>query len=151
VAVVENYTKLDKDPLEDITRCIVISGMKYHKDENLEAKVSSLLEAMGPVIQDLKIVACKRLGKLDKTYPLVKVAFLSQEDKISVLKKKQALRNTGEYSRVYLRTSKSFAERVMDANMKTLIELVQPKEGSQYRVNSQGRLFKKDSTEDRRK
>lgn len=153
VAIVECSVDGDRppsNPLKDVKRCVVVSGLKHAKGEttaDLKDKVSRMFEAMGEAAQDKAVVACCRIGKIDRPYPLTKVALSNEEEKIEVLRGKQALRKTEAYKRVFIRPSKTFAERTMEANIRTLAELVQKEGDPVFKVNSQGKLIKRTGTE----
>ena len=73
---------------------------------------------------------------------LVKIQFESLEDKIKVFREKHNLRNSEEYKKVFLRSSKPHAERLTELNFKTVLELI-PK-GSEYGISANGKITKKE-------
>ncbi len=75
-------------------------------------------------------MACLRLKvRGESRTPLTKIAFSSLQDKIKVLRAKSSLRNSSEFSRVCLRSSKSHTERLIEINFKKLMEVVPGAEG----------------------
>jgi hypothetical protein len=71
----------------------------------------------------------------------VKVQFESVKDKIDVLREKQHLSNSAEFSRVFIRSSKSHSERVMEQNFKTLLELLPF--GKDYFITGNGKMIRR--------
>ena len=127
-----------KTPLEDVDHCIIISGLNYSKDEVLEEKVTTLMEVMGV---KPRVAACRRLGRLDKEKPLVKVAVHDELEKIVVLRAKRKLLDDDRFARVYIRSSKPHTERQLENNLKTLLRLIP--NGADYIVNAQGKIIPK--------
>ena len=74
---------------------------------------------------------------------IVKASFLTVADKIDVLRGKQKLRGS-KFGNVYMRTSKSHSERLMDINTKIILE--NSPWGKDYRVAANGRLVRKDAS-----
>ncbi len=127
----------NRDPLQDVDRCVIATGIHWEEGEDIDAKVKRLLDSM----QDIEIqhVACLRLkARGESRTPLTKIAFSSLQDKIKVLRAKSSLRNSSEFSRVFLRSSKSHTERLIEINFKKLMEVVPGAEG--LRVAGNGRI-----------
>jgi hypothetical protein len=97
-------------------RCVIANGIHYEQSEDLLNKVGRLLFDLGPnIVQNTTVVAAERLNS--RNPPLVKVAFLTPEDKIEVLRAKQSLANSKEFGQVRIWSSKSHCERLLENNM----------------------------------
>ncbi len=70
--------------------------------------------------------------------PLVKFAVPSLEGKIAVLRAKRNLKQSAEFPRVFLRSSKSHTERLIEPNFKKMLDLIPG--GENMRVAGSGRL-----------
>ena len=111
----------------DPEKTIVVSGLHYdhglETPQLLEGKVEALLEVIKASPQpgaDVDLQAAEIVGVLNMPlreegrYPIVKVEFKPKNQKISVLRAKQVLKNSKDYKRVYLRTSKPYEVRIME-------------------------------------
>ena len=129
-------------PIDDIDRTIVITNLKADND-TLQTEVEKMVQVLGFTIPtDVTIEQVKRLPGRDGKPGIVKVAFNSLESKVKVLKVKQQLRSNPEYSKCWLRTSKTHAERVAEMNFQKLLDMWN--EGDQYKLTGNGRIVHKD-------
>ena len=102
-------------PKFDPETTIVAYRVPYTQTEDLNGKVKLMLEQGIGTAVEMKNVT--RTPLYQGRAGLVKVQFNTREDKITVLKNKQNLRNCSGWMRnVYLRSSKSHAERLIEAN-----------------------------------
>ena len=117
----------------DIERTIVAIGLPYSVTEDLSEKVSKLVDAIreNPPpdadghLSNAQIQNVLRMPERpDGKHPIVKIEFACKEQKIAVLRNKGALRNVNAYKRVFLRTSKSHAERMMENNLYTVLNMI---------------------------
>lgn len=121
-------------PLEDIDRCVIITGLPMEKDEDshsLQAKIEQLLAVMD-VSEAVFVSQYTRLGlarsasrPVGNFCPLTKVALATVSQQQIMLRKKGCLKYAGAaYQRVYIRPSYSQEQRRMQAGMRDLaIEL----------------------------
>jgi hypothetical protein len=65
-----------------------------------------------------------------------------------VLREKRNLMNSPQFAGVFLRSSKSHAERVMEQNFKTLLDALPV--GTDYMMTANGKMIRKDSTRQNR-
>lgn len=85
------------------------------------------------------VVAASRLrGRYGKP-GLVKIPFSSLEGKKNVLKEKRNIRRV-EYKTVFIRSSKSHTERLIELNARTMLSELP--HGNQVRITSNGRIVK---------
>ena len=129
---------------------VVAENMPFEDGEDLASKVSNMLRrdmsVHVPVLRTTRLDARPprntRYGSVSKP-GLVKIQFSSVADKVSVLREKQKLRNSPDFSNVYLRSSKSHTDRITEQNLKTILELIP--EGKDYRITGNGRLVKREN------
>ena len=131
----------NKHLLRDSDRCIIIQGLPFMPTEDLGLKVTSLLTSLGSVSAKINVMACERLNNRGRGPALVKVAFATPEEKISILQEKATLKQSQAFQNVYIRSAKSHAERVQEKNVKTLLKLLPC--GSDYRLTGHGILVHK--------
>ena len=135
------------DPVNDPDRTLIIINLKAdHDDEStLPNKVEDILKILSPEIEEnINVVQVKRIPSRNQKPGLVKVAMDSKASKIAVLRAKSLLKDSEKYSKVYLRSSKTHAERLIEINFKKMLDIIP--NGSQYRVTGNGRVEEK--TED---
>ena len=115
---------------------IIVSGMRYVEGESPTNLVEELLS--DGLQLNTHIVAVERLADRGGRPGVIKVEFASLRDKISVLRKKQLLKDNSKYSRVFLRSAKSHAERLIELNFKTLLDELPC--GRQFYIAGNGKL-----------
>ena len=110
-----------------------------------EANLVNLAEELvhdGTGTRNVVVVRAKRLPSKTNKPGLLKIEFQSLEEKIQVLRNKQKLKNHRAYEKCFLRSSKSHAERLMEANLATLLDHLPIR--NQFRVAGNGRLVQND-------
>ena len=142
---------LQNTPPFDPNLTIVAIGIPYGKTENLQEKVENLVDAIkdNPPpggdrhLADAKIINCLRMPeRSDGKHPLVKIQFENLNQKISILRGKNILKDTRNFKRVFLRTSKSHTERLMEQNILTLLKMI-PSGEEKLKLSSSGHLIPK--------
>jgi hypothetical protein len=88
--------------------------------------------------QGVSVVRAKRLSTRNNKPGLMKIEVRSLDEKIRILRDKKKLANHNVYGRVFVRSSKSHAERLMEANLWLLLQ--QLPQGHQLRVAGSGKL-----------
>ena len=73
---------------------------------------------------------------------ILKIELRSTVDKINILRNKPRLKHTKGFEKVFVRSSKSHMERLMDLNFKTLLS--EMPHGQSYRIAANGRIIKRD-------
>ena len=97
----------------------------------------------------MPIVGAIRVGNRDGRPGVIKLELCSKEDKIEVLRNKNKLGNSDKFQKVFIRSSQSHTERLIELNFKTLLQEIP--NGGQYRVTGNGRLVNKQNNEENRK
>ena len=119
---------------------IVVTGLRYDTGEDLNAKVHSLLTTLN--LGELDVVQVMRTKWRNGKPGIVKMQMASLEDKLSVLRAKMQLREVPQYSNIYIRSSKTHEERLMEINMRQLLDEIP--NGRSFRFTGSGRLVRKD-------
>ena len=83
----------------------------------------------------------RRAGQRQQGPPLVKVQLPNLETKKRVLRAKTRLRDTEQWSRVWIRSSKPHIERLMDLNFRKILEVIPG--GNNMTVTNSGRIINK--------
>ncbi|CAL9701264.1 unnamed protein product [Knipowitschia caucasica] len=115
---------------------IVVTGLNYNSGENVTCLVKELLTE--GLLENTPIVDAERLKDRGGRPGVVKVEFGSVQEKISVLRKKQLLKDNPKYSRVYIRSGKTHAERLIELNFRTLLDELPF--GRQFYVAGNGKI-----------
>lgn len=71
---------------------------------------------------------------------MVKITFQTLEMKIKVLREKRKIRDTDNFSRVYLRSNNSHVERLGELNARTILK--EMPNGKDFRITGNGRMVK---------
>ena len=144
---IENRNKHeDYEPVDDVDKTIVLANLREPSDDTitLDDTVNQLIEALGDsVYQEVNVVQTKRLPGRENKPGLVKVALDSRESKIKVLQSKKELKDNESFKKVWIRTSKTHAERVAEMNFKKILQLVPG--GEKLRISGNGKIIDYDS------
>ena len=89
---------------------------------------------------DNMIVNVTRTSRCGFRKGVLKIQVRSVTEKIQLLHQKSKLRYTREFKNIYVRSSKSYLERVCDLNFRTVLDELQ--HGRQYRIATNGRIVK---------
>ena len=120
---------------------VIISNLAVELNEDLPKKVDNLIKD-GLRLHGIKFLRVLRLQSRNTKPGLVKVQLHSLEDKVKLLRAKQHLSQSEVYKKVFMRSSKSHAERVAEFNMKTLMATL-PGLNKDYRLTGNGKLIPK--------
>ena len=129
---------------------IIVSNLKEANNEDPFRAARELTDALGEEISRyVKVTDACRFSERRRGKPrLMKIAFETIQQKVKVLRAKMTLRGHPLYDRVYLRSSKSHTERLLELNAKTILSELP--NGGQYRVAANGPILKKDRSRDSR-
>lgn len=127
------------NPLSDPDRTIIASNVSQSQDEDIFDVAQTLVSHLS---ESATVVAAARLRSRISGKPgLVKICLQSVDEKIEILRKKRDLLQTREYRSVFIRSSKSHAERLIELNAKTILSQIPS--GNLFRITSNGRIVKK--------
>ena len=127
----------------DVT--IVAFGVVQNSNEDTKELAMKIIQATG--IDRVPVVRALRLGARNGKSGVIKIELASKDDKIEILKNKHALTSSRDYQRVFLRSSQTHAERLIELNFKTLLKEIP--NGNQFRVTGNGRLVRQTLSESR--
>ena len=136
IDVLSSEVQTSFDP--DVT--LVAINAPYYSTEDPHLLAKHLLKACNR--DDKGIARATRTPERNNKPGVLKIQLKTRQDKIDVLRNKSNLRNSAEFKNVYLRTSKSHSDRLMELNMKTLLNEIP--NGEQYRIAGNGRLVMKE-------
>ena len=140
ISSLEKQVKLKVREPFDPEVTVVAFGVKYSPGEDSDSVAREIIhDAIG--LSEIPIVRSHRFGSRDGRAGLLKIEFNSVEDKVQVLRNKQNLKSSDLYSRTFIRSSHSHAERLIELNFKTILNEL-PNGGS-YHVTGNGRVVKK--------
>jgi hypothetical protein len=118
----------------DVT--ITASGIPVTEGEDLIIKVTSIINELGI---DAHAVAATRLpARINTKPPIVKFSVRNLKEKVTILRNKYKLKDHDTYKSVYLKSSKSHAERLIELNARTILRNIP--NGNMYRVDANGRI-----------
>ena len=129
----------------DIDVSITVAGLPFEDGEEATERVKRLLTDVLKCDPMPSIVNAERLKPRGSGPGLIKAELGSTEEKVAVLRRKQRLREEEGYSRVYIHSAKSHAERLIELNFRTLLREI-PK-GKDFYMTGNGRLVKRDGGE----
>ena len=137
----DHYNARESQPgVDDQSHSIAIHGLQDTDD--VTGSVNTLLKYM-----NLGHVNCLSVHRTPRrpeaNRPGVVIAQLgSLEDKRAVLERKRFLRNIPQYVNVFVKSSKSHPEQVMDANFAVVLNEME--NGDAYYISDNGRIHRKD-------
>ena len=135
-------------PAFDPEVTLVPQGLK----ESGRDLLSDVKELVHEVLNEPE-VTIKRVLRIASrnAYPgIVKIEVDSTQNKIKVLRKKGMLiENNGVYRNVFLRSSKSHVERLLELNTKKLLDELP--NGNKFRISANGRLIEKNNWENQQR
>ena len=141
-----------RNPLDDIDLTIVASGLPFIDGEDLIQTATTLIAELGEeVSQNVHITAATRLPSRLRDKPgLVKISFRNVDEKIRVLRNKMGLKNSESYRSVYIKSSKSRIERLIENNARAYIRNLPQGQGKSLRVDANGRIKPRNIRNDNR-
>ena len=125
--------------VDDQSHSIAIHGL--HETDDVAGSVQTLLNYMN--LRHVKCISVHRTPRKPEAHrPGVVIAQLgSLEDKQAVLERKRFLRNIPQYVHVFLKSSKSHPEQVMDSNFAVVLK--EMANGDAYYISDNGRIHRK--------
>lgn len=128
--------------LNDPDCCITASGLPVTDGENLLQKATDVIDALGGnVSASVHITGVTRMKNYsDNRPPLVKISFQNVNEKILVLRNKMKLKDDSQFKNVYLKSSKSHAERLIELNARALLRHLPQNNRQNLRVDASGRI-----------
>ena len=155
---VESVVAASKEKLEEEDRfnpdtTIIADNVPFEEGEDLATKMQNMIRRnLALPVKVVRTMRMKtrpprqtRFGKLENP-GLVKIQFENVQDKVTVLREKRELKNSQDYSRGFLRSSKSHTDRLIELNFKTILDLVPG--GENFELTSNGRLMQKEEPGD---
>lgn len=147
-----SHDREERNPLDDNDLTIVASGLPFVDGEDLIQTARTLIAELGEeVSQNVHITAATRLPSRLRDKPgLVKISFRNADEKIRVLRNKMGLKNSESYRSVYIKSSKSRIERLIENNARAFIRNLPQGQGKSLRVDANGRIKPRNIRNDNR-
>lgn len=123
---------------------IIASKLPYSADEDLNKKAHDLI-SKGLRLHNPGIVRTHRLESKGPHPGLVKIQLSSLDEKKRVLQAKLNLQQDDQYKMVFLRSSKTHAERIHEMNVRTLLNIIP--QGNSFRLTGNGKLVRKQNAQ----
>lgn len=126
---------------------VILSKVPFTVGENIQEKVETIVHReLG--LPQIRVVRSMRLPQRNNPQargvvqpPLVKVQLANLEEKKIVLRAKLRLNTSALYSNVWIRSSKSHAERLNDLNFRTILGMIPG--GNNMKVTANGKIVPK--------
>lgn len=120
----------------DPENTIIATNIIHEPGEDILAIASEIISSIN---DSVNVVAATRLKSRRISKPgLVKISVSNLEEKTLALREKRKLRQTEQYTSVFLRGSKSHTDRILELNARTLLNKLP--NGNQFRITSNGRI-----------
>ena len=135
-------SSLEQKPREpfDPGVSIVGLGIKITLNEDATNVARQIIDGqLG--LSGVHVVQALRLDSRNDRPGLMKIELENKKDKILVLKNQKKLLDSAEFRGVFLKSSQSHIERLIELNFKTILSEIP--NGGHYRVTGCGRIVKK--------
>lgn len=144
-----NTGKVNSSPLENPDVCVIASNVKEFANEVPLNTANKLIMEMGlDISSNVQVVCATRLNNHNPSKPaLLKLAVSNLDQKKTVLRGKVNLASSRSFKNVFIRSSKSHAERINEVNTRTIIS--QFEWGRNYRITNNGRLVENNRQQER--
>ena len=131
---------------------VIISKVDVRPDEDALQLVNDIIHN-GLELPEVPVVRAMRLRQRQdppdgrqmplrpQAPPLIKVQFRNVDDKVKVLRRKRRLADKETYRGIMMKSSKPHAERVMEMNFRTLLDILP--QGGGYMLTGSGKIVKK--------
>ena len=134
------YTHPYPNPLSDSDLTVIASEIPFMKGEEILSKAKSLIATPGrSVFNSLTVTTAARFPSRNLNKPgYVKISCQSLDEKVFVLRNKIKLKDSAQYSQVFLKSSKSHAERLIEQNTRAILRKLP--HGKTFRLDANGRV-----------
>ena len=129
----------DKKPF-DIESTVVITGLHYKHGENIKEVCQNLI-TNGLHLPSIEVQSAQRFGMRDGRPGIIKLEVKNLAEKLDILHAKGALKHNKVFERVFIRSSQSHEQRLLQQHTTEVLKLI-GKENDFY-FNGSGRLVKK--------
>lgn len=135
-------------PAYDPSCTIVAINVPFDHAEDVMDKAEQLVRT-GLQSPGTRVVNAMRTPRRGEKPGVVKIELEDEDIKIQLLRKKPILKQdpSRQFNKVYIRSSKSHAERLEELNTRMLLNMIP--NGNNFRIAGNGRIIKKDETQDR--
>ena len=137
--------KVQMNPEYDTESTLVATGIPQSPNENIVREAEKLVhdvlnEPEIPVLRAMRLPNRNNPGKP----PLVKIQVDNRDNKVKILRKKGNLQGDDTYGNVFLRSSKTHVERILEMNVRKLLNEI-PGGNDKYWLTSNGKLVEREN------
>ena len=136
------------NPVDDVSTTVIAYNLPRAPAEDgadgdtLDDVVASLLNAISTDTNVFRSIQTSRLqNPRQGNVGLVKIALETTAQKIALLRAKRQLKSHDDYNNVYIKSSKTHAERLIETNARTIIQQIP--NGKDFRITASGRIVKR--------
>jgi hypothetical protein len=142
-------TAIQHNPLDDPGVTIIASGIPVTEVEDIKQKAEDLIRALGDdVSSEVHITAVTRLPtRYNNRLGTVKISLRNTGEKVRVLRSRMKLKDTAGYKTVYIRSSKSRIELLIEMNARAVLRNLP--QGGSLRVDANGRIKQRNEQQQR--
>lgn len=114
------------NPLDCTDLTVTASGIPISENNDLMQKANDVINSLWTdVSSNVQVIAVTRLPSRFNNRPgLVKISFRNKEEKILVLKNKMKLKENDEFKKVFIKSSKSRVERLIERNTRSILKII---------------------------
>lgn len=114
------------NPLDCTDLTDTASGIPISENNDLMQKANDVINSLGTdVSSNVQVIAVTRLPSRFNNRPgLVKISFRNKEEKILVLKNKMKLKENDEFKKVFIKSSKSRVEHLIERNTRSILKII---------------------------
>lgn len=113
------------NPLDCTDLTVTASGIPISENNDLQ-KANDVINSLGTdVLSNVQVIAVTRLPSRFNNRPgLVIISFRNKKEKILVLKNKMKLKEKDELKKVFIKSSKSRVERLIERNTRSILKII---------------------------
>ena len=131
----------EKEPFHTDVTC-VLTGIRHSANEDLDLICKDIVQGSGGLdLKDVNIIRTARVGMKPGKQGVVKMQLETLNDKLKVLRAKAKLKDKDRYKRIYIRTSKSHEQRLIELHTQEILGHLGI--ADQYFFTGSGRYSKK--------
>jgi hypothetical protein len=142
-------TAIQQNPLDDPGVTIIASGIPDTETEDIKQKAEYFICTLGDdVSSEVHITAVTRLPTRYKDRPgIVKISLRNTGEEVGVLRSKMKIKDMEGYKTVYIRSSKSRIERLIEMNARAVLRNLP--QGRSLRVDANGPIKQRNEQQQR--
>lgn len=147
-AMGQNRIRYRPGLLDDSDISVMVFGLPEFEGEEIIQNAQAIINALSNDVKSRVTIrsATRFRTRFDNRPGPVKITLSNVHEKVLVLRNKMSLKDTMDYKRVFLKSCKSHAERIIELNARTLLR--QMPDGHNFRVAANGRIQQREQPSD---